>query len=150
MLDHGERHHGSETGREAEIGDERHFQQTQKLESLGVLAGGVAHDFNNLLAAILGQADLARQELSAPLTRPGENSRNHEASHRAADLCLQMLAYTGKAQTVLKRVDLRALVEEMTHLLKTSISKKAILNLKLEQEIAAPLRPMPARSGRLS
>ncbi|HVN79869.1 MAG TPA: response regulator [Terriglobia bacterium] len=114
---------------------ERGLQQTQKLESLGVLAGGVAHDFNNLLLAILGHADLAMEELpplSPALRRIEEISKT---SLRAADLCLQMLAYAGKGHSDLKRVDLRALVEEMAHLLKTCISKKAALNLKLEQKL---------------
>jgi PAS domain S-box-containing protein len=111
---------------------EHRLQQMQKLESLGVLAGGVAHDFNNLLTAILGQADLVMGDLP-PVSQARERIQKiMEASRRAADLCLQMLAYAGKGYSVLKRVDLGALVEEMTHLLKTSINKKAILNLKLE------------------
>jgi PAS domain S-box-containing protein len=119
---------------EEQRSEERRLLQTQKLESLGVLAGGVAHDFNNLLAAILGQADLARQEVS-PLSPARERiQRIIEASQRASDLCLQMLAYAGKSHTVLERVDLRALVAEMTDLLKACINKKAILNLKFEQE----------------
>ena len=112
---------------------ERRLQQTQKLESLGVLAGGVAHDFNNLLLVILGQAELAMEEL--PPLSPARKRIEEivKTSLRAADLCLQMLAYTGKGHSVLKHVDLRALVEEMAHLLKTCISKNAVLNLKLEQ-----------------
>jgi PAS domain S-box-containing protein len=112
---------------------ERRLQQTQKLESLGLLAGGVAHDFNNLLMAILGHADLALQEVP-PMSPVRERIQEIiQASRRAAGLCLQMLAYVGKGQSELKRVDLPALVEEMTHLLKTSINKKAILNLNFEQ-----------------
>src|SRR5260370_29018482 len=72
---------------------ERELQDTQKLESLGLLAGGVAHDFNNLLTGILGNASLVYSEI------PGDNplrTRLREilrASESAADLTRQLLAY---------------------------------------------------------
>ena len=114
-------------------GLERQMQQTQKLESLGVLAGGIAHDFNNLLMAIMGNAGLALMKLQ-PESPVRDNLEHIEtASLRAADLCKQMLAYAGKGQFVLERVDLSALVEDMARLLKTSISKKAVLNLDLQR-----------------
>lgn len=112
---------------------ERHIQQTQKLESLGVLAGGIAHDFNNILMGILGYASLALDEIS-PMSPVRNRIREIiGASRRAADLCRQMLAYSGRGKFVVEQIDLCALIEEMVHLLKTSISKKAILNLKLEK-----------------
>jgi PAS domain S-box-containing protein len=114
---------------------EDQMQQVQKLESLGVLAGGIAHDFNNLLMAILGNADLALAEL--PSHSPGrDHIREIEiASRRAADLCRQMLAYSGKGRFIVETVSLSDLVGEMVHLLKTSISKKALLNLNLEKNL---------------
>jgi PAS domain S-box-containing protein len=114
---------------------ERRLQHTQKLESLGILAGGIAHDFNNLLMAILGHADLALDVLTA--TSPArENIEQIEtASRRAADLCAQMLAYSGRGRFIIKPFDVSALVNEMAHLLKTSISKKALLNLQIEQNL---------------
>jgi len=112
---------------------ERQIEQTQKLESLGVLAGGIAHDFNNILMAVLGHAELALDELS-PMSPVRDGLRAiATASRRAADLCRQMLAYAGKANFSPERTDLRELINEMAHLLKTSISKKAILNLHLER-----------------
>jgi PAS domain S-box-containing protein len=112
---------------------EEQVRQAQKMESLGVLAGGIAHDFNNILMAVLGHAELALDEIS-PMS-PARRSLTEiaTAARRAADLCRQMLAYAGKASIAPERVGLRDLVEEMAHLLKTGISKKAILNLNLER-----------------
>ena len=123
---------------------ERQMQQTQKLESLGVLAGGIAHDFNNILMAVLGHAELALDVIS-PVSPARENlTEITNASRRAADLCRQMLAYAGKSSFTLERLDLRELVEEMAHLLKTTISKKAILNLNLERGLP-PIQADPSQ-----
>ncbi len=103
------------------------IQNTQKLESLGVLAGGIAHDFNNLLMSILGNADLALQELS-PVSPANENVKEIlTASRRAAELCKQMLAYSGKGKFEVNPINISEVVEEMTHMLEVSISKKAVL-----------------------
>ena len=114
---------------------ERQMLQSQKMESLGVLAGGIAHDFNNILMAILGHADLARDEL-APMAPARDSIEEIEkASRRAADLCRQMLAYSGKGRFIIERIDMGEMVEEMVHLLRTTISKKALLNLNLEKSL---------------
>ncbi len=114
---------------------EKKIQETQKLESLGVLAGGIAHDFNNILMGIMGYADLA-VDMLPKMSPVRENIQEIEkASHRAADLCRQMLAYSGRGSFVIESIDIGSLVEEMLHLLKTSISKKVLLNLSLEKEL---------------
>jgi signal transduction histidine kinase/CheY-like chemotaxis protein len=116
---------------------EAKVQQSQKLESLGLLAGGIAHDFNNLLTSILGNADLAKSELS-PLTPARQSLEGIEtAARRAADLCRQLLAYSGKGRFRIQPLDLRELVEEMGHLLTLSISKKAVLNFHFAQDLPA-------------
>src|SRR5665811_911019 len=74
---------------------ERQLQHSQKLESLGVLAGGIAHDFNNILLSVLGNADLALDELSPSAPARENLLAITAASRRAADLCRQMLAYSG-------------------------------------------------------
>lgn len=118
---------------------ERKLLQTQKLESLGVLAGGIAHDFNNILMAVLGHADLALSELP-PMSPARENiSEIEKASRRAADLCRQMLAYSGKGKFIIEHIIVKDLVREMVHLLKTSISKKAMIDLNLAEN-APPIK----------
>jgi PAS domain S-box-containing protein len=110
---------------------QRKVQETQKLESLGVLAGGIAHDFNNLLTSILGNAALA--ELDQPPDSPlvGHLRQIEIAATRAAELCKQMLAYSGKGRFVVRPLDLNALIVETTDLLRVSISKNAALDLDL-------------------
>jgi two-component system, cell cycle sensor histidine kinase and response regulator CckA len=119
---------------------EAQIRQAQKLESLGVLAGGIAHDFNNLLMGILGNIDMALVELS-PLSPARQSIKNIEtAAHRAADLCRQMLAYSGKGNFVIEPVNLNEIIHEMNHLLAVSIAKNALLKFHLHD-------PLPAVEG---
>ena len=113
--------------------------ESAKLESLGVLAGGIAHDFNNLLTGILGNASLARQEL--PPTSLGQPMLDQieTAARRAADLCKQMLAYSGKGRFVVQSLDLNKLIEDTTHLLNISIAKNCILRFNLAPSLP-PIR----------
>ena len=109
----------------------RRLQETQKLESLGILAGGIAHDFNNLLTIILGNANLARLEVATSSKARECLNRIETTSLRAAELCKQMLAYSGKGIFVVRRIDLSRLVSETAELLRLSITKKARLQLDL-------------------
>ena len=114
---------------------EERMRHAQKLESLGVLAGGIAHDFNNLLMAIVGHTDLALGKLP-PVSPIREHLEEVErASQRAADLCRQMLAYSGKGRFVIEPLDLGEVVKEMSDMLSMSISKKAILRYRLSREL---------------
>jgi len=110
---------------------EQRLQQTQKLESLGLLAGGVAHDFNNLLVGILGNASLVFDELA---DRPDARARVGQlvkAGRRAADLTRQLLAYSGKGRFVVETIDLSSLIRELSDLLRTSLPERASLQLHL-------------------
>lgn len=99
--------------------------ELQKLESLGVLAGGVAHDFNNLLMSILGNTSLALNDLE-PGHMAEEPLREIEtASKRARDLVGQLLAYAGKGNVAPSPVDLNHLVREMGDLLQTAMKARA-------------------------
>jgi PAS domain S-box-containing protein len=103
------------------------MQHAQKLESLGVLAGGVAHDFNNILTVIMNGAALAKREWKSGAAADAHLDTIALAAERAADLCRQMLAYAGKAAFSRERVALSALVGEMSSMLEVSIAKKATL-----------------------
>ncbi len=107
--------------------------QSQKLESLGVLAGGIAHDFNNLLTAILGNISLI--QLCLPKLSPAwPYLENMERTvHRATNLTRQMLAYSGKGRFTVGPLDLNQAVEEMSHLLGVSISKKVALRFQFQE-----------------
>jgi PAS domain S-box-containing protein len=115
----------------------RKLLETQKLESLGVLAGGIAHDFNNLLTGILGNASLARMDLSETSPLLPNLDQIEQSAHRAADLCRQMLAYSGKGRFVVQQLDLNQLVDGTTRLLGITISKKCILRFNLAASLPA-------------
>ena len=127
------------TGRKTAEGErqklEYKVQQAQKLESLGVLAGGIAHDFNNLLMGVLGNAELTRDELPPGSPALETLAEIEKAAQRAADLCRQMLAYSGKGQFVVESVALNDMVQAMTNLLEISIAGNAVLRINLAPDL---------------
>jgi signal transduction histidine kinase/CheY-like chemotaxis protein len=95
--------------------------QSQKMEALGTLAGGVAHDFNNILAAILGNAELARQDLS-----PNDPTREclHEistAARRGRELVRQILAFSRQQPMERQPVDVAQVIAESCNLLRAAL-----------------------------
>ncbi|MCA8980297.1 MAG: response regulator [Planctomycetes bacterium] len=113
---------------------ERQMLHAQKLESLGLLAGGVAHDFNNLLTAIIGSAELARLELHGHAAADLLENVITAAS-RAAELSAQLLAYSGGAPLMSGPVNLNEVIEEMLRLTTVSVSKLARVTSRLDPEL---------------
>lgn len=125
---------------------ERQLQHVQRLESLGVLAGGIAHDFNNLLMGIMGNVELAQRKLP-PLSPALEHLNNIlKSSEKAADLCKQMLAYSGKGKFVVQHLNISELVKDMSYLLEVSISKR----IKLRYEFADDLPPIEGDAAQIN
>ncbi|MCX5688465.1 MAG: PAS domain S-box protein [Planctomycetota bacterium] len=114
---------------------EEQLHRTQKLESLGVMAGGVAHDFNNLLVGVLGNAALALSQL------PGEHPaaatlRNvQDAARRAAELTRQLLAYAGKAGGTRRAVNVADVLTPMLPLMRSMISQSIDLTTQREDDL---------------
>ena len=96
---------------------EMRLRESQKMEAIGRLAGGVAHDFNNLLTAILGYADLALGDASASRTVREEIEEIRKAAQRAAQLTKQLLAFGRRQIRRPTRVDVDAVVRDTDRLL---------------------------------
>jgi PAS domain S-box-containing protein len=127
---------------------ESQLAQSQKMEALGTLAGGVAHDFNNILAAILGNAHLARQDLVS-----GSSAREclHEISHaarRGRELVRQILAFSRQQPLARTPVCPRAMVTETCNLLRTAIAPQVQLVQRVAPAVPAILAD-PTRLGQV-
>jgi len=115
----------------------RQMQEAQRLESLGVMAGGITHDFNNLLTPILGESELALLDLPphSPIRPRIEQVRR--AAQRAAALTRQLLAYSGQGPVLIEPLSVSQLVEEMGQLLEGAVSGKAALIYDLAEDLPA-------------
>jgi signal transduction histidine kinase/ActR/RegA family two-component response regulator len=120
---------GQEHEREAQL------RQSQKMESVGRLAGGVAHDFNNLLVAINGYSDLTMRRLPEgdPLRRNIEEIR--KAGERAAALTRQLLAFSRKQVMQPKVLCVNDVVADMDKMLRRVIGEDIELTAKLDPEL---------------
>lgn len=110
---------------------EARLRQSQKLESIGLLAGGVAHDFNNLLTVIMGNAGSAVSE--CPSCKYSQAVVT--ASERAAYLTKQLLAYAGKSQFVVRVFDLAEIVSKSRELLFASVPRRVRLSFNLANDL---------------
>jgi two-component system cell cycle sensor histidine kinase/response regulator CckA len=119
---------------------EERLRHAQKMESVGLLAGGVAHDFNNLLTVIMGSASSALEECPTC-----EYSRAIvAAAERAARLTKQLLAYAGKDQVIKRAIDLTERVSQSKHLLAASVPKRVALVFDLAAGMP-PVEDDPSR-----
>jgi two-component system cell cycle sensor histidine kinase/response regulator CckA len=107
--------------------------RNQKMESLGVVAGGVAHDYNNILMGILGSCELALEGISRDSSAHAELERIQELAGRAVDLTKRMLEFTGKAWHPAREIDLNQVVRQGETLAKAALPQGARLVLELER-----------------
>jgi two-component system, cell cycle sensor histidine kinase and response regulator CckA len=118
---------------------EAQFVQSQKMQAIGQLAGGVAHDFNNLLTAISGHCDLLllRHERSDP--EYADLVQIHQNANRAASLVGQLLAFSRKQTLKPEIVDLREALSDLTHLLNRLVGERVTLQLCHDPDLG-PIR----------
>ena len=121
------------------------LQQSQRLEAVGQLAGGVAHDFNNLLTAIIGYSDFALRKMRAnnPIRRDIEEIK--KAANRAASLTRQLLAFSRKQILKPEILDLNLVVGDMHKMLERLIGE----DIDLVTTLGSDADPVKADRGQL-
>ncbi len=100
---------------------ESRLQQGQKMEAIGTLAGGIAHDFNNILGAIIGYADLAREDSPNGSSVAKDLDKVLYSSHRAKELVKQILAFSRQAETEKIPLQPASLVRETIKMLRSTL-----------------------------
>ncbi len=103
------------------------LRQSQKLDALGQLAGGMAHDTNNMLGVILGYADLLEEKLAVDPQALADLGQVRKAALRSSDLIRQLLAFARKQTIQPRAVDLNALVEDTQKMLRRLIGENIAL-----------------------
>ena len=122
------------------------LQQSQRLESLGQLAGGVAHDFNNLLAVILGYASfIERRARGGQPRRARRRSRSARPASARRRLTRQLLSFARREVVRPRVLDLTGVVLEMEELLRRTLGEHVVLRTSL----APDLWPIMADHGQL-
>jgi hypothetical protein len=130
---------------------EGQMHQSQRLESLGQLAGGVAHDFNNLLGAILNYSAFVAEEVAAEAGQPrwravlDDIRQIQEAAQRAAGLTRQLLAFARREVIQPRVLDLNEVVSRVEQLLKRTLGE----HIELIITLRAGLPPVLADPGQL-
>ncbi len=108
---------------------EAQFVQSQKMQAIGQLAGGVAHDFNNLLTAISGHCDLLLLRHDQGDQDYGDLMQINQNANRAAALVSQLLAFSRKQTLRPEVLDLRDILADLTHLLNRLVGERVTLTL---------------------
>lgn len=126
-------------GEAAQASLEAQLRESHKMEAIGTLAGGIAHDFNNVLATILGNVELARQDLSASPLALVSLEEIRKAGSRARDLVQQILSFSRRQPTERRPTALAPVVEEAVRLLRATLPARLALEVHCDAEAPAAL-----------
>lgn len=114
---------------------EEAMYHAQKLESLGVMAGGVAHDFNNLMTAINNQNTIAMMKLEDTHPSKPHLEKSLVVIKRAAQLTKKLLDYTGQSQVTKEVININKMILENVNLLEATLPSTVMIEPKLDEEI---------------
>ena len=124
---------------------ETQLLQSQKMEAIGLLAGGVAHDFNNLLTPILGYAEILESSLSMDETSREQLGDIRRAAERAQDLTRRLLTFSRKQMIELKIIDLGDVIRHLQGILRRTIRE----NIHIDVDIAPTVSAVRADAGQI-
>ncbi len=127
----------------AERALELQLAQSQKLEAIGQLAGGVAHDFNNLLTVIQSTVDVLRDEVKSPQGIEDLNELTF-AAKRGGELANQLLSFARRKPAQHITIDLAELLQRIIRLLSRTLGSAVVIDLLLDEPLW-PMRGDPAR-----
>ena len=118
-----------------EMALESQLQQAQKMESIGTLAGGIAHDFNNILTAILGYAELAKNDLPADSKANKKIDKIINAGERATGLVKQILDFSRKGSQHLQLLMPHLIVKEVLKMMSVSLPTTITIEKNIDPEV---------------
>jgi PAS domain S-box-containing protein len=116
---------------------EQQLLQSQKMESVGLLAGGVAHDFNNILTVILGCTDEVAQRVGPSRELEASLAEITQAAQRAAELTRQLLAFSRRQVLQPRALDLNNVVADLSRMLRRMLGETVRLELVLGDDVEA-------------
>ncbi|NTU67342.1 MAG: PAS domain S-box protein [Chlorobiaceae bacterium] len=126
---------GRKLANKERTGLEKQLFQSQKLESIGRLAGGVAHDLNNLLTPILGYSEILAQKFDPKDSRRQQLNVMHDAALKARDLIRQLLAFSSSQSLEFRVIDLNAVVRGFGSLLRRTIRANVAITYHLDDKV---------------
>ncbi len=119
--------------------------QSQRLESVGRLAGGVAHDFNNMLSVIIGYSEMALDQLGSDHPLRNDILEILASAKRSADLTRQLLAFARRQTLEIRPLDLNQTIMGFLKLLRRTLRE----NIHIETRLAPCLKPIHADIGQI-
>ncbi len=110
--------------------------QARKMETLGMLAGGIVHDFNNLLASIIGYSSLLREEIGEDSPHYEDIKQINAISEKAVELTSRLMAHTQGDSYIIDNLDVNQLIKEVAGILSRTLNKNISIKAELNPDLA--------------
>lgn len=130
-----DRIHAEETKRKLEVA----LLQGQKLQAMGTLAGGIAHDFNNILYAIIGYAEISREDVKKDSITHKNLGKILEAGHRGQDIVARILAFSRRQHHQFSQINLKQNIEAALALLRPTIPASVIIHFETDPALGTDI-----------
>ncbi len=116
---------------------EKQLLESQKLESIGMMAGGMAHSLNNLMTSVLGNAALVKEDLGEDSSLSKRIQNLEDSASQASELCRKMLSFSGKGSLAVQEVELTQLAKDSLELISISLPEGTTMHSSFVEEMPA-------------